>query len=134
MPSGSPKAVFASSKHRCDLEGVDPVVLGLAAVDGLHVEDVAQDEGDSLPGAQVGEPVPGEDALDGDDEVLPVGGDRLEEGLRAGLHVAVQEDLTGLVEDAEVHGSGVQIDSAVVAVLLGVKLHGLSSCADARSV
>lgn len=85
-----------------------------------------------LPGAQVGQPVPGEDALDGDDEVLTVGGDHLEESLRPGLYVAVDEDFAGLVQDADVHGSGVQVDAAVVAVLLGVKSHGFSSCADAR--
>jgi hypothetical protein len=49
-----------------DLVGVDPVVLGLAAVDRLHIEGVTQDEPDTFGGAQVGEPVPGEHALDRD--------------------------------------------------------------------
>jgi hypothetical protein len=53
--------------------GVNPVVLGLAAVDRLHVEGVAEDEGDGFLGAEVGEPVPAEDALDADDEVVAVG-------------------------------------------------------------
>ena len=42
------------------LFGVDGVGFGFAAVDGLEVEGVAEDEGDGLAGAQVGQPVPGE--------------------------------------------------------------------------
>src|SRR5436309_2554749 len=62
----------ASSQQRRDLEGVDAIVLGLAAVDGFHVQGVAEDEGDLFARAQVGEPVPGEDALDTDDQVFTV--------------------------------------------------------------
>ena len=53
---------------------VDLLVFGLAAVNRLHVERVAQDEGNTFSGAEVGEPVPGEDAFDAEDEILPVGG------------------------------------------------------------
>ena len=42
-----------------DLVGVDLIIFGFASMDGLHVESVAQDEGDALLGAQVSEPVPG---------------------------------------------------------------------------
>ena len=49
----------------------NPVVLGFGAVNGLHVEGVAEDEGDAFAGAEVCEPVPGEHALDGHDEVFP---------------------------------------------------------------
>jgi hypothetical protein len=35
-----------------DLVGVDAVVLCLAAVDGLHVEGVAEDELDALPATE----------------------------------------------------------------------------------
>ena len=47
-----------------------------------------------------------------------------EEVFSAALHVLVEEDLAVLVENAEVHGFGVQIDSAVVGVRLGVESHG----------
>ena len=53
-----------------NLEGIDFVVLGLAAVDRIHIERVAQDEGNALAGTQVSEPVPGEHALDGHDETF----------------------------------------------------------------
>lgn len=36
----------------------------------------------------------------------------------------MQQDLARLVEDADVHGAGVEIDAGVVLVLLGVEPHG----------
>ena len=51
-----------------DLEGINLVVLGFASVDGLHVEGVTENELDALSPAEIGDPVPGEHALDGDDE------------------------------------------------------------------
>lgn len=38
----------AAAQQGCDLQGVEAVVLCLAAVDRLHVERVAEDEGDAL--------------------------------------------------------------------------------------
>ena len=122
----------AAAQERRDLQGVDPVVLRLAAVDRLHIEGVAEDEGDLLVGAQVGDPVPGEDALDGDDEIVAVRGDRSQKLLRARAELLVDEHLAGLVEDAHVQAPGVQIDAAVVTVLLRVESHRFSPCADAR--
>ena len=117
-----------SSPHEGrDLVGVDAVVLGLAAVDGLHVERVAEDEGDALLGAEVGQPVPGEGALDRDDEVLAEGGDCGEEGLWLRADVSVQEHLALLVDNADVHRLRVQIDPAVVLVRIGVESHWVSS-------
>jgi hypothetical protein len=80
----------APEEHR-DLLGVDLVVLGLAAVDGFHVQGMPQDERDALTGAEVGQPVPGEDALHRDDDVLPVGGDGAEEGFRGAWHLPMQK-------------------------------------------
>src|SRR5262249_13185848 len=45
------------TEESADLLGVDVIVLGLAAVDGTHVERVAEDEGDAVFGAQVADPV-----------------------------------------------------------------------------
>jgi hypothetical protein len=72
--------------------------------------------------------VPGEDALDADDQVLPVGCDRAEEGPRVTADVLIEEDLAGLVEDAEIHGAGVQVNPTVVFVLAGVGSHRFPSC------
>jgi hypothetical protein len=85
---------------------------------------VAQDEGDLLDVAQVGQPVPAEQALAADDEVVATRRDGFEEGTGLGGQVFVHDDLAGVVEDAQVHGPGVQIDAAVESMLLGVETHG----------
>ena len=69
------------------------VVLGLAAVDGFHVQGVAEHEGDRLVLAEVGEPVPGEHALAADDEAVAEGRDGVEEGVGAGGQIAFEDGL-----------------------------------------
>jgi hypothetical protein len=96
-------------------------------MNGLHVESVAQDEGDTFSGAQVSDPVPGEDAFDGDGDVVTVGCDSSEEWFRLSGDVSVKYDLPVLVENAEVHGSSVEIDTTIVTVVLGVESHEASS-------
>jgi hypothetical protein len=115
----------AAAQQAGDLAGVDPIVLALAAVNGFHVQGVAEHEGDVLLGAEVGEPVPAEQALDGDDQSVAERGDGVEEGVGVGAEVLVVDDLAGAVEDAQVHGPGVQIDAAVKSMLLGVEAHGV---------
>ena len=113
-----------SATQQCsDLEGIDLVVLRFAAVDGLHVEGVSENELDAFASAQVGQPVPGEHALDGDDEIVAERHDGLQEGLRSALDVPVEQDLAVLIEDTEVHGLRMQVDSAVVLVVLSVESH-----------
>ena len=51
----------------------------------------------------------------------------LRNGSGAGLHIAVQQDLAILVQDADVHAAGMQIDATVKLVLLGVESHEVSS-------
>src|SRR5439155_2608751 len=69
----------AAPQEHGDLVGVDLVVLRLPTVDRLHVECVPEDEGDALRGADVGQPVPGEDALDGHHDVVAVWSEHTEE-------------------------------------------------------
>jgi len=88
---------------------------------------MAQDERDRLLGAEIGEPIPDEHALDGDDDILPVGLDGPEKSLRRGLTVFVEHGVALLIQDAKVHRSGVQIDSAIKFVLVGVESHMASS-------
>jgi hypothetical protein len=82
-----------ASEQVSDLEGIDLVVLDLSAVDGLHVEGVPEDEGDPLSRAEISQPVPGEDALGGDDEVVAIGRDGRQKGFGATAQVLVEEDL-----------------------------------------
>jgi hypothetical protein len=92
-------------------------------MDGLHVEGMPKNKRDTFLGTQVGEPVSGEHAFDGNDDPVSIGGNNFEKALRGRLHVAVQQRLTGLVEDADVHGMGMQGDAAVKWVLGSVKSH-----------
>jgi hypothetical protein len=71
--------------------------------------------------------VPGEDALDADNQVFAVGGNSFQKRFGPCLHIPVQHDLTVLIQDAEIHGAGVQVDPAVKLVLLGVESHEVSS-------
>jgi hypothetical protein len=61
-------------------------------VDGAHVQGVAEDEGDLLFGAEVGEPVPAEQALDGHDQSVAEGGDGSQEGIGIGGEVAIENE------------------------------------------
>jgi hypothetical protein len=117
---------IAAAQQAGDLLRVDLVVLGFGSGDGPHVQGVAQDEGDVFVVTQIGKPVPAEQALAADDEVVAVRGDGLVEGVGIGGQVLVEDDLAALVEDAQVHGVGVQIDAAVESVRLLVEAHAWS--------
>jgi hypothetical protein len=106
-----------------NLVGVDLIVLRLTPVDGLHVEGMAEDKGDLLSGAEISQPVPGEDTFDGDHEIVPVRRDNAEKRLGARAHVSVNEHGAALVQDTAVHGPRVQVDSTVVAMRLGIESH-----------
>src|SRR5262249_50369370 len=74
-----------------DLLAFELVALGLGAVDGPHLQGVPQDEGDALGGAGVGQPVPGDHALAGDDQAVAVGRDGPEGVPLGGGDVLVQQ-------------------------------------------
>ena len=113
-----------STEKAGDLQGVDSVVLGLGPVDGPHIEGVAKDEGDVVLGAEVGEPVPVEDALGTDDEIFPERLDGLEEDLAVAGKVPMEQDVAFGVLNAQIQGAGMQVDPAVMLMLAGEKVHG----------
>ena len=84
-------------------------------------------ERDLVFGAKVCEPIPAKDAFDADDHVIQIRKDQFKELFRIGFDVLVHFGFTGIVQDADVHISGMKIDTAVVLVLLFVKSHGLAS-------
>src|SRR5262249_29484001 len=95
-------------------------------------ECVPEDKGDVLGLAQVGEPVPAKQALAGHDQAVAEGRDGLQESRRLGRHFLVQDDLAGVIEDAQVHCPGVQIDAAVESVRVVVEAHSWSLLAWVR--
>jgi hypothetical protein len=90
-------------------------------MDGLHLQGVAEDEGKALLLAQIGDPVPAEQALDGDGQVHPVGGESLQELVAVTGQLPVDEDLSFLVEDAQIETAGVEVDTAVMNMLFRVE-------------
>jgi hypothetical protein len=74
-------------------------------MDRFHIERMSEDKRQPLPSAQVSKPIPGEDAFNADDQILSIGGNRLEKGVWSRWHIAVEQDFSILVQDAEVHGA-----------------------------
>jgi hypothetical protein len=82
---------------------------------------MTEDERAPCGGTEGGEPVPGEQTLDRYDHPLSIGGTGMQQGFRSGLHLAMHQDLAALVEDADIHGPGMQVNAAVKWVRGGVK-------------
>lgn len=80
----------------------------------LHVQGVAEDEIQILLGTEVSQPVSGEHAFySHDDILLVVRSDGVEESLRVGRQMPMYEDFTRLINQADVHCLGMQVDTAV---------------------
>jgi hypothetical protein len=71
--------------------------------------------------------VPGEEAFNRYHQPVAIGGNGLEKGVWSGFHVAVQQDISLLVHDTDIHAAGMQIDTAVKWVLRGIEAHEVSS-------
>ena len=76
---------------------------------------------------EVREPVPGKQACGSEDDRIAVGGNGFEKRLWGGGHVTVQQRCASLVEEAHVHGVGVEIDTTGKGVLLRVQSPEVSS-------
>ena len=74
--------------------------------------------------AKIGQPVPAEDAFDTNNDVLDEGKDQFKKSFRVGFNVHLNHNFAFVVQDADIHFPGVQIDTAIVFVLLVVKFHG----------
>ena len=91
----------ATAQPHRHLRGIDRLVRGLAPLDGLHLARVAQDASHARTGAAIGHPIPGEATFDANHHVLAVGGNRVQQRFRTGVHVPVAQDLSLLVQEAE---------------------------------
>jgi len=61
------------------------------------------------------------------DQSVPIGRNGLEEGFRSGFHIAVQQEFTIVAQDTDIHGAGMQVDTAVKWMRMGVESHEVSS-------
>jgi len=71
----------ATSEQDGDFMGIDLVIFCLSTMDGFHIEGVAQYKGDMFLGTEIGDPVPGEDALNGHDDVFSIAFDGFKKDL-----------------------------------------------------
>jgi hypothetical protein len=84
---------------------------------------MAENKGEALLGAEVGDPVPAEEAFDSDDQVFAVGPEGAQDLLTTAGELLVDEDVAGLIEDAQIEAAGVEVDAAVVNMLFRVESH-----------
>ena len=56
------------------------------------------------PRAVFRQPLPGEDALHGDDQVCPVGGHEAQKCYRGGRQILMDQNRSTLLQDTDVHG------------------------------
>jgi len=109
-----------------NLVGIDSVVLRFSTVDGFHIECMAKDETDTFFLAQISQPIPGEGTLNSDDKIIPVLLDRFQEYLPVSLDVSMEKHRALAVNNAQIHGFCVQVDSAIIPVLFRVEFHSAS--------
>jgi hypothetical protein len=88
---------------------------------------MTQPAGKPRVSTEISQPVPGEDTFHTDNEVLPLGSDSPEKRFGSRLHMLVQDDLPIPIQDAEIHGPGMQVDATITQVRLGVESHEVSS-------
>src|SRR5208283_4958739 len=105
--------------------GVNAVVLVFAAMNGFDVKGVGEHEVDVGGLAGIGQPIPAEHAFTADGQVVTIGSDEFEEEREVVVaDVGVDELLAVAVHDADIHLTGVQINSAVELGGRGVVFHG----------
>ena len=108
-----------------DLLGIDAVVLVFAAVNGLEIERVGQNEVQAGGLAGIGQPVPAEHAFAAHGQVVAIRLDELEEELEVVVSdVGVDEFFALGIHEADVHLVRMQVDSAVELGGGGVVFHG----------
>jgi len=84
---------------------------------------MAQDEWDSMLGAEISEPIPCEHTFYSDNNVFSKRFDQLEKDFPIGFNVLVQPDLSSLIHDAKIHFPCMKVDSAIKFMLFVVKFH-----------
>jgi len=88
---------------------------------------MAKHTGDTLARPTVGEPIPGANARDSDNNSSPLGGNGLATRLWARGHGARQQALAVVVKHTDVQGAGRQVDATVKLVLCRVESPEVSS-------
>lgn len=96
-------------------------------MDRFHVEGMAENEGDVLLETEIGDSVPGEHAFDRNHDILTEGRNDTEKSFLVCVDVLVNPDIATGIEDTDKHIFGMQVNSTIEFVLLGVTSHMASS-------
>jgi hypothetical protein len=88
---------------------------------------MTKDKTDVVLCAQIGQPVPAKHTFDTDSDVVQIRENQVKKHLGVGFDVLMHLYFVFSVNDANVHFTGMQIDPAVVLMLLFVKSHRLAS-------
>jgi hypothetical protein len=96
-------------------------------MNGLHVQGMTQHKGHPFVRAEISQPVPGEETFYCHNEAVTIRCHGFEKWFRCRFHVAVHQDFPGMVHDTDVHAPGMQVDAAVILVLVGGEAHEVSS-------
>ena len=107
MPPRKRPAILAASMSR------RAGILRLAAVDRFHVQGMAEREGDRFAFAEIGEPIPGEHALDAYHQAGAERRNGVAKGVGAGRQIAFEDGLAGMIENVREHVPCVQIDAGI---------------------
>ena len=102
---------------------VDFIVLCFLAVDRFHVQRMSKHEWNIAFLAKVGDPVPGKDTFDADRDVRQIRLDNLHQYFEIDRRIFMKQYFAVLIDDADVHGFCVKINTAVVSMLFRIKTH-----------
>jgi hypothetical protein len=78
-------------------------------------------------GTKVCNPVPAEYAFNADNDVIDIWKYQFKEQHRIRFDILMHFSFSSMIDDADVHFSGMKVDTAIVFVLLIVKSHDLAS-------
>ena len=92
-------------------------------MDGFHVQSMSESEGDGTVATEIGDPVPGKDAFDADDDIGSIGQNDVLEAFWRSSHILVEYDIAIIVHDTDVHRPCVKVDSDVKLVVFFVESH-----------
>ena len=94
---------------------------------------MAQYKGDAVLMTQISDPVPGEHAFDANDQVIAIISNQFEKCIWRCLNIFVNTDLSGIIKNTDVQGTGMQVNSASITMLLGILLGATGTAAQEDS-
>jgi hypothetical protein len=94
---------------------------------------MAQHKGKPCLGTEIRQPIPRDETLDSHHQMGAIGRHRLQERLWSGRHGTGHEDCSVTAHEADVHAAGMQGDTTIKWMLVGVESHRVSSVANLMS-